>query len=845
MQGKSYLILLYCLLTTGARAQETFVRHFPHPQRDYHAINGMAVLASGDYALITDDQYYRINNRGQQLAHQSIRSGRSSYLNALLPMPDGRLRVAQRVFLDNNDSELHLLTMDASGQVQEDRLISTDALTSYEQLLPGTQDRFYITCRYTSPEGISRLHIQFRNSQGVEIWRMQVPNELPSTFQVKSDDNGGLELFFTDSKQQAWLLSIDETGLIREQALNISLDPQSYLYLPRFARAGDGGYLLAGTDNQPLDKKDIGLRKVDAQGRQQWEARIDVFQGDVLADLQALPDGYLLLINSGRTEVDWLLNRGREIVLMKTDLQGKPLWRKALGSNNQDNPRGLLVINPRTILVAGSIYDPTTLSVTPSLFQLNGTGELTTDPFPHTLQPPDSFQWLQPEPAAAVHKMTKAIPDAAGGWLAGFQVLHTDDELLYPYLLHTAASGQPVWSKRVLEYPGSVVSLKPTPDGHYIVLTETVLSGGQIHNLIKFTPAGDSVWAYTFFSGAIRDVQPTRDGGYLVTGQERGPGGSSALDLVLLKINARGQQVWKKLFGQTGLWERGHIILETPEKEYIIAGFSQQSQDILSTVYLLKVDANGQQRWSRTYPAAMATNAPYGMLITPNGDYLLAGFSAAAYGPRRDLLLMRTDKNGNLLWEQQYNLHELDGAVSLVSTGNGRYMVTGTAGEPVAGRREKFVFLMSIDESGKQLGVTYYGIPGQLSTITNIFPLISRQLLLTGSAQEVYGEEKLFSITVNSDIVLPPPPDPPAPGIRLYPVPARYFTRLVITHPYTGSVQVRVTDNLGRTKKQLVYQKQTESWTQEIPVADLAVGLYYVEIKMGEERVVKKLVVGR
>jgi hypothetical protein len=80
--------------------------------------------------------------------------------------------------------------------------------------------------------------------------------------------------------------------------------------------------------------------------------------------------------------------------------------------------------------------------------------------------------------------------------------------------------------------------------------------------------------------------------------------------------------------------------------------------------------------WSQTY-GGPGDDGGESMVLTNNGDIVIAGFkSASAYG-YKDVLLMKTDTMGNEIWSRTYNLGLNDLGRALQKTQDGGFIIAG------------------------------------------------------------------------------------------------------------------------------------------------------------------------
>jgi hypothetical protein len=111
----------------------------------------------------------------------------------------------------------------------------------------------------------------------------------------------------------------------------------------------------------------------------------------------------------------------------------------------------------------------------------------------------------------------------------------------------------------------------------------------------------DSVtWRKTF--GGLQDdlaksIIQSGDGNLILAGQTKsyGAGGS---DIYILKIDLDGNQIWSRTIG--GVLDDGaNAVAQAADGGYVIAGYTTDNVGV-SNAYLIKTDSQGQLLWNRT-----------------------------------------------------------------------------------------------------------------------------------------------------------------------------------------------------------------------------------------------------
>ena len=232
--------------------------------------------------------------------------------------------------------------------------------------------------------------------------------------------------------------------------------------------------------------------------------------------------------------------------------------------------------------------------------------------------------------------------------------------------------------------------VQQTTDGGYIVC-------GRYNNgalLFKTDSQGDSLWSQVFNvsgNGQAESVQQTADGGYIVCGW--GGSNSSYNDVWLIKTDLMGNQQWAKEFGGSDD-ERAYSVQQTFDGGYIITGSTQSFGNGSNDLYLIKTDGNGDSLWAKIY-GGITSEWGYSVQQTSDGGYIIGGTSSG------DVWLIKTDSQGDSLWSETLGGSEFDQANSVQQTSDGGYIICGTTGNVIEGASD--VLLIKTDSQGDSL----------------------------------------------------------------------------------------------------------------------------------------------
>jgi hypothetical protein len=278
------------------------------------------------------------------------------------------------------------------------------------------------------------------------------------------------------------------------------------------------------------------------------------------------------------------------------------------------------------------------------------------------------------------------------------------------YLVKTNANGRELWRKT---FGGSDedygYSVQQTTDGGYIIVGETWSFGeGECDvYLIKTDSKGNEQWSKTF-GGSDEDygfsVQQTTDGGYIIVG-ETWSFGEVECDVYLIKTDSDGNKGWSKYVGGSG-YEVSYSVQQTTDGGYIIFGYTDSFSEEDFDAYLVKTDSEGEIIWDETYGGSGDDEFIFGQQTT-DGGYIMVGDTEIIGSDVNDVYLVKTDSEGNELWSNTFGGQKDDFGHSIQETTDGGYIIVGDTDS--FGEEDWDVYLIKTDSEGNELWSNTFG----------------------------------------------------------------------------------------------------------------------------------------
>ncbi|MBU1936638.1 T9SS type A sorting domain-containing protein [bacterium] len=325
-------------------------------------------------------------------------------------------------------------------------------------------------------------------------------------------------------------------------------------------------------------------------------------------------------------------------------------------------------------------------------------------------QPGIDSLWSQTYGGAGMDELHSVLQTSDGGYAVAGYTASSGAGMDDYWLIKTDADGNTIWNQT---YGGSGTDdcyyFEQTSDGGYVLFGHTDSYGSYPANywIVRTNANGDSLWSRVYGLSNYdycKAGHQTSDGGYIMAGFTNSIG-SGDYDYWLLKLDSNGDSLWSHTYGGSD-YDYCYSVWECTDGGYVLAGFTASFGAGMDDFWLVKTNANGDSLWSQTYGGS-GTDACFGVEQTPDGGYILFGYTDS-YGPSlANYYIVKTDANGTQLWDQVHGFSDYDYGYTGRQTSDGGFIMSGMTNSIGSGDYD--FWLLKMDSNGDSLWSRTFG----------------------------------------------------------------------------------------------------------------------------------------
>lgn len=208
---------------------------------------------------------------------------------------------------------------------------------------------------------------------------------------------------------------------------------------------------------------------------------------------------------------------------------------------------------------------------------------------------------------------------------------------------------------------------------------------------------------------------------------------------------------FQRTYGDAGTSEFGTQAVETDDGGLLIVGDVGPPRSYDKQLLLLRLDVAGNLVWQRTYgePGELGQGVDGVAATTSSDGGFIVSRGVIREHPEAGLVanawLAKVDGSGEILWQQSYLF---DGHITiqrLVPVIGGGFLIAGTALFP-SNWRDGQVYLLLVDEAGEPIWEHTYGSPNDSVVLVDVQSAADGNFLVLGQTTATDGEVSLLTV---------------------------------------------------------------------------------------------------
>lgn len=408
----------------------------------------------------------------------------------------------------------------------------------------------------------------------------------------------------------------------------------------------------------------------------QWQKSFGGSKLDRASSICPLPKGGFIMIGyteSNDGDVKNYIGYG-DYLLICLDQSGSIQWQKCLGGSSREYPSCISLTNDEGYIVAGYSYSNDK--------DVSGNHGYS-DAWVVKLDKTGNIEWQKCFGGSRDDDFYSITQTTDGGFIAAGFTESDDGDVSSNYgksdlwIVKLDSKGNLRWQNNFGGSEDDVAqSIIETKNGGYIIagytrsndINVSKFKGAVDAWIIKLSSNGILEWEKTFGGSQVESaesIKSTTDGGYIFTGTSSSQDGDvdktyGNVDLWVVKLDAKGQMEWNKVFGGSGE-DRGSDIIQTSDSVYVVAGFSFSNDGNLSTkngdgnAWIISISKTGDLLWQKIFDG-VGESMLYCLKATNDNGLIAVGFSSDKPGnsinnsDAQNLFVVKLIYNQTNLW---------------------------------------------------------------------------------------------------------------------------------------------------------------------------------------------------
>ncbi len=403
----------------------------------------------------------------------------------------------------------------------------------------------------------------------------------------------------------------------------------------------------------------------------QWQRNYGGSKHDLPNNFIILSDGSIVMLASSESNDGDItghhpsINPTNDVVVLKTAAGGNVLWQRSYGGDGSDFGGNIIQTADGGFILVGSTQSNN--GDVSGHHGVNGGPDV----WVVKLDGAGNIMWQKCYGGSKADRGSD-ITATNGGYIITAETNSSDGDVSG---LHGGGLWHDLWVFKI-DLTGNILwqrcyggskaesngKIIQTSDGAFVIASSTASSDGDVSTapaagrdawILKISPSGAIIWDKCFGGNdtgdGIYDIIENGDGSLFMTGFTAStnlPGsfprfflspGWPAYDGWALKVSAGGNLLWQKAFGGShtdGIYDA----VKTPDGGYLLCGFTASNDGIVcqkhfgEDLWLVKMDAACNIQWNRTYGGSQLDDGISTLLLSPAGDCYVFSHTSSSDG---------------------------------------------------------------------------------------------------------------------------------------------------------------------------------------------------------------------
>ncbi len=273
-------------------------------------------------------------------------------------------------------------------------------------------------------------------------------------------------------------------------------------------------------------------------------------------------------------------------------------------------------------------------------------------------------------------------------------------------------------------------------------ITESYGAGNEDGYMVIMDTLGNVSITHTFGTGdrdRVRDVESTADGNLILGGNTK----DGTFKGFILKCDLTGNTIWTSFMGSVTFPETIWRVLELSDGSIMGLGWD------VGDIYMVKLNAAGTFQWDQTLGFNFVDRG-HDIIQAANGDLIICGRGTISFSEQ--MFVVRMDVNGNILWQQALGGLGNEYGNAIAATPDGGFLVGGFTASSGAGGND-FLLVKYDNTDAIEWSKTYGGTGNE--EINDIKVMSDGSYLLAGTTDSygIGGDDYLMIKTDNLGVV--------------------------------------------------------------------------------------------